>query len=99
MRVTLSWRSTVGRPMRLVKQEHIETFPIPAFSSRPAPFASGALDHWALGRIQQAVAGARLRLVLWDGFEGPSPSGAPVATIVFKNRRALFSWMRDAELN
>lgn len=82
-----------------MKREHLQTFPVPAFSSRTAPSASRALDHWALGRIQHAVAGARLRLVLWDGFEVPSRTSSPVATIIFKNRRALFSWMRDPELN
>lgn len=82
-----------------MKREHIQTFPVPAFSSRTAPSASRALDRWALGRIQHAVSGARLRLVLWDGFEVPSRTSSPVATIIFKNRRALFSWMRDPELN
>lgn len=82
-----------------MKREHVQTFPVPAFSSRTAPSASRALDRWALGRIQHAVAGARLRLVLWDGFEVPSRTSSPVATIIFKNRRALFSWMRDPELN
>ena len=37
--------------------------------------------------------------VLWDGFELPSPSGDAVATIAFRNRRALFSWVWDPELN
>ena len=82
-----------------MKQQHIQTFPVPAFSSRTAPSASNALDRWALGRIQHSVAGARLRLVLWDGFEVPSHTSSPVATIIFKNRRALFSLIRDAELN
>jgi cyclopropane-fatty-acyl-phospholipid synthase len=82
-----------------MKREQVETFPFPAFSSRIAPSPSTVLDRWALGRIQHAVAGARLRLVLWDGFEVPSAAQSLVATITFKNRRALFSWVRDPELN
>jgi cyclopropane-fatty-acyl-phospholipid synthase len=60
---------------------------------------STLMDRWALGRIQQTVASAPLRFVLWDGFERPSLAGAPVATVVFKNRRALFSWVWDPDLN
>jgi cyclopropane-fatty-acyl-phospholipid synthase len=82
-----------------MKQEHSQTFPVEAFSRRTARSASSALDRWAVGRIQHAVAGARLRLALWDGFEAPASASAPVATITFKNRRALFSWLWDAELN
>jgi cyclopropane-fatty-acyl-phospholipid synthase len=37
--------------------------------------------------------------VLWDGFEQRSPAGPPIATIFIRNRRALFSWARDPELN
>lgn len=43
-----------------MKQEHIQTFPVPEFSERIAPFASSALDRWAVGRIQQAVGTALL---------------------------------------
>ena len=56
------------------------------------------LDRWALGRIRQTVAAAPLRFMLWDGFELPTPA-SPVATIVFKNRPALFSWVWDPDLN
>jgi cyclopropane-fatty-acyl-phospholipid synthase len=45
------------------------------------------------------VAGGRFRLALWDGFETPSPTDAPVATIIFKNRRALFGFLSNPELN
>jgi len=45
------------------------------------------------------VTDARVRFQLWDGFESPSTSGAPLGTIVFKNRRALFSWVWDPDLN
>jgi cyclopropane-fatty-acyl-phospholipid synthase len=69
------------------------------FSSDIVPGASTILDRWALGRIQRTVASAPLRFVLWDGFERPSPAGPPVATILFKNRRALFSWVWDPDLN
>jgi cyclopropane-fatty-acyl-phospholipid synthase len=37
--------------------------------------------------------------VLWDGFELQAKGRPAVATIVFKNRRALFSWLWDPHLN
>ena len=70
-----------------------------AFSNEVVPVVSTRLDRWALGRIQQTVASAPLRFVLWDGFELPPKAGAPVASVVFKNRRALFSWVWDPDLN
>jgi cyclopropane-fatty-acyl-phospholipid synthase len=82
-----------------MKLEHVRAFSVPTFSSATAPRASNFLDHWALARIQQSVASARVRFMLWDGFELPHPAGAPVGTIVFKNRRALFSWVWDPDLN
>lgn len=69
------------------------------FSSDIVPVASTGLDRWALGRIQQTLASAPLRFVLWDDFELPSKAGPPVATIVLKNRRALFRWLWDPDLN
>jgi cyclopropane-fatty-acyl-phospholipid synthase len=45
------------------------------------------------------VATARVRFLLWDGFESPSRAVAPAGTIVFKNRRALLSWVWDPDLN
>ena len=82
-----------------MKLEHLHAFPVPSFSSRTAPLASTPLDRWALARIRHRVADARVRFLLWDGFESPSTAGAPVGTIVFKNRRALLSWLRDPDLN
>ena len=61
--------------------------------------SSTRLDRWALGRIRASVASAAIRFVLWDGFELAPLAGSPVATIVFKNRKALFSWVWDPELN
>jgi cyclopropane-fatty-acyl-phospholipid synthase len=61
--------------------------------------ASTVADRWAVRRIHQSVVSARLRFLLWDGFEVPSEAGDPVGTIVFKNRHALWSWVWDAELN
>jgi len=78
---------------------HLRVFSAPTFSRRTAPVASIAADRWALGRIQHAVASARVRLVLWDGFDLPPAGGAPVATIVFKNRRALLASIWDPDLN
>ena len=69
------------------------------FSSNLAPAASTRLDRWALARIQQTVASAPVRFALWDGFGLPSDMRVPpVATIVFKNRPALLSWVWDSEL-
>ncbi len=68
-------------------------------SSEIVPIGSTRLDRWALERIQQTVASAPLRLALWDGFEIAPKAGPPVATIVFRNRRALFSWVWDPDLN
>jgi cyclopropane-fatty-acyl-phospholipid synthase len=82
-----------------MKPEHLHAFSVPTFSSEVAPAASSALDRWALARIQRPVASAPVRFALWDGFELPSGPGQPVGTILFKNRRALFSWLWDPELN
>jgi cyclopropane-fatty-acyl-phospholipid synthase len=64
-----------------------------------APYPSTTFDHWALKRIQNVVKTAPIRFVLWDGFELPSPAGAAVATLLFKERSALYGWMWDPELN
>src|SRR2546423_1337911 len=85
--------------MQGMKAGHAEAFPATTFSSRSTPFRSTALDRWALHRIQVGVAAAPIRFVLWDGFELPSRTGPAVATIIIKNRRALFSWVWDPELN
>ncbi len=82
-----------------MKQGRVYAFPAPTFSGEIAPIASTALDRWALARIHRTVQTAPVRFRLWDGFELPSTTGAPVATIVFKNRRALFSWVWDPDLN
>ncbi len=70
-----------------------------AFSDEVVPVVSTRFDRWALGRIQQTVAAAPLRFVLWDGFELPPKAGPPVATIMFKNRRALLGWVWNPDLN
>ena len=85
-----------------MKTEHVHVVWGQTFSGHTAPLASTALDRWALGRIRQMVPDARIRFQLWDGAASPPPSSfaAPcVGTIVFKNRRALLSWLWDAELN
>lgn len=74
-------------------------FSVPTFSSEAAPRASTPVDRWVLGRIRASVATARLRFVLWDGFELPYAGPGPVGTIVFRNRRALFSWIWNPDLN
>ena len=72
---------------------------VPTFSSDTAPRASTPLDRWVVGRIRASVPSARLRFVLWDGFDLPYAGDAPVGTIVFRNRRALFSWLWNPDLN
>jgi cyclopropane-fatty-acyl-phospholipid synthase len=57
------------------------------------------MDRWALQRIRKTVVAAPLRFKLWDGYELPSAAGPPVATVIFKNRHALFSWIWDPDLN
>jgi len=69
------------------------------FSDATGRASSTRLDRWALERIRKTVAAAPLHFRLWDGFESPSQAGPPVATIIFKNRRALFSWVWDPDLN
>jgi cyclopropane-fatty-acyl-phospholipid synthase len=82
-----------------MKPEHLRAFSVPTFSSEVAPAASTRLDRWALARIQRTVASAPVRFALWDGFELSPDAGQPVGTILFKNRRALFSWVWDPDLN
>ena len=83
----------------IMKSQHLQALSLPTFSSRTAPLASTPLDRWALARIHKMVRTARLRFLLWDGFESPSTAGAPVGAIVFRNRRALFSWVWDPDVN
>jgi cyclopropane-fatty-acyl-phospholipid synthase len=71
----------------------------PAWSRGSTPHGSTSLDRWALAQIQRTVRSAPIRFELWDGFEIPSMAGPPVATILFKNRPALFRWVWDSELN
>jgi cyclopropane-fatty-acyl-phospholipid synthase len=82
-----------------MKPEQAQTFPVSTFSDRTPASAALPLDRWALARIQASVPGARLRFVLWDGFELQPRADSAVATIIFRNRRALFSWVWDPELN
>src|SRR5581483_7995661 len=60
---------------------------------------STKLDRWVLERIQRTVATAPVRFELWDGFALPAELDDPIATIVFRNRRALSSWLWNAEVN
>jgi cyclopropane-fatty-acyl-phospholipid synthase len=81
------------------KSDQVRTYPALAFSSRTAPRVSTFPDRWALAQLRRSVASARLRFVLWDGYEVQPPGGDVVGTIVFKNRHALFSWIWDSDLN
>jgi cyclopropane-fatty-acyl-phospholipid synthase len=82
----------------MMGKEMLDAVPADAAGSI-APNPSTRFDRWALRRIQKFVATAPIRFVLWDGFELPSPAGAPVATMLFKERSALYGWMWDPELN
>src|SRR5262245_31852671 len=82
-----------------MRHDDLRAFPLPTFSSEVAPLASSPIDRAVLARIQRTVPSARIRYRLWDGFELPSPRGAPVATITVKNRPALLRWLWDPELN
>lgn len=82
-----------------MKEGNLRTLAVPTFSSASARLESTRLDRWALERIQRTVRSAPIRFILWDGFELPSEAGPPVATILFKNRPALLSWVWDPELN
>jgi cyclopropane-fatty-acyl-phospholipid synthase len=82
-----------------MKAEHLHAFGSPAYSSEIAPLTSTRFDRWALARIQRTVKSAPIQFMLWDGFELPSAADPPVATILFKNRPALLSWVWDPELN
>lgn len=79
--------------------KHGQARAFPAFSHLTAAGGSTALDRWVLTRIHDTVAGAAVRFILWDGFEIPSTRGPQAGTIVFRNRRALFSWLWDPDLN
>ena len=82
-----------------MKAQPLHASSIPTFSDEAAPVASTPLDRWALTLIRKIIPGARLRLRLWDGFELPPQAVEPVATIAFRNRRALFSCVWDPQLN
>ena len=93
-----------GRHAHLVdrpggEMEVIRPWAVPQGSGGAAAHASTWLDRWAVARIQQTVAAAPIRFVLWDGFELPSTAGPAVATIRFRNRSALFGWVRDPDMN
>jgi cyclopropane-fatty-acyl-phospholipid synthase len=80
--------------------QQLRAFPAPTFSRQTAPAGSStATDRWALTRVQRAVPSARVRLALWDGFDIQPARGAPVATVVFKTRRALLATIWNPDLN
>ena len=68
------------------------------FSGDLVSSASTWVDRAALNLIQQRVASAPLRFVLWDGFEIEPDDGPPIGTFVIKNRRGLFGWVWDPDL-
>jgi cyclopropane-fatty-acyl-phospholipid synthase len=77
----------------------LRTLAWPSFSSRTAPASSTRIDRWALRKIQLGLGEAPIRIALWDGFAWPEAARPLVATVEIKNRRALFSWLRNPDLN
>jgi cyclopropane-fatty-acyl-phospholipid synthase len=82
-----------------MKPGHYPSVHLPTISTGRAPGASTALDRWAISRIQDAVRGAPLRFVLWDGYSVPRDAPATRPTILVKNRTALFKWLWNPDLN
>src|SRR5262245_8223917 len=72
---------------------------VPTVSDRAASGSSTAFDRFALKRVQQSVASAPIRFVLWDGYGVTGATTKPIATIRFKNRIALLGWVWDPDLN
>ena len=68
-----------------------------SFSDTAVSSAATAFDRWALRRIQGTVRDALIQFSLWDGFT-LRPAEPPIASITFRNRRALLSWVYDADL-
>jgi cyclopropane-fatty-acyl-phospholipid synthase len=72
---------------------------VPTVSDRTASGDSTVLDRLALRRVQLSVASAPIRFSLWDDYSVTGGASPPVATIRFKNRRALAGWVWDPDLN
>ena len=72
---------------------------VPTVSDRTASGDSTVLDRLALRRVQLSVASAPIRFSLWDDYSVTGGASPPVATIRFKNRRALVGWVWDPDLN
>ena len=70
-----------------------------AFSNGLDLATSTALDRWALRLVQRQIAAAPLRYLLWDGYELAPAGTSAVATLSFRNRRALYSLLWEPELN
>ena len=81
-----------------MRGEHSRIFDVPASFGEAVLVASTRPDRWALARIQQTIGAAPIRFELWDGF-ALAPAHPVVGTILFKNRRALYSWVWDPDLN
>jgi cyclopropane-fatty-acyl-phospholipid synthase len=82
-----------------VKAGNLDTLGLPTLSGSFQKSSSTLFDRWALARIRQGVASARVEFALWDGFALPPRDGRPVATIIIKNRIALVRWLWDPELH
>ncbi|MBM3770020.1 MAG: class I SAM-dependent methyltransferase [Acidimicrobiia bacterium] len=67
------------------------------FTAHDVTLRSTPADRWALKQLQRSVHGVPVRFVLWDGVAS-GPKTAPLATVHFKRRRALWSWLWDPQL-
>ena len=60
--------------------------------------AVGTFEEWCLARIRQALAGASLRVQLWDGRSIRLSDHLPVATVVVRDRWTLVRLLVDSDV-
>jgi cyclopropane-fatty-acyl-phospholipid synthase len=82
-----------------MRVERLHATSAPRLSDHLDVRPSTAVDRWAVKAVQHVVAGAPIRFELWDGFSVGCEGKSAVATLRLKNRRTLFSWLWDPELN
>src|SRR5262245_35183716 len=59
------------------------------FAPTPALPPAGLLDQWCLGRLSRGLAGAPVRVSLWNGLTAVLGKGRPVATVFVQDRSTL----------
>jgi cyclopropane-fatty-acyl-phospholipid synthase len=98
--VVVASERTAGDVLRLTGTEQRAQESSPTIGSRPGPTQapSRAWDRWLLGQVQRHLAGASVRLCLWDGAAtGPTPESAS-GTIVIRDRATLIGLVRDPDI-